>query len=164
MLTGLIFAACLVVICLFVVFIRSRMAPTYSVAVNEIPEVVSQLQRSAGHGHFAVLMFVPPSSTDGESVNLQYSTENGIAGLDWILIGAPNIADKAKVIETASKFGYRLEEREMNEVPYLRMTGSGISELGLKIITDLYKIDPNTRLDMITEGFKWESPVYRSRK
>ena len=140
------------------------MAPTYSVAANEIPEVVSQLQRSAGHGHFAVLMFVPPGSTDGESVNLQYSTENGIAGLDWILIGAPNIADKEKVIETAAKLGYRLEEREMNEVPYLRMTGSGISELGLKIITDLYKIDPNTKLAMITEGFKWELPVSSSRK
>jgi len=155
----LILIGCLVVVFFLVSFVRRRLAITYSVTANEIPEIISQLQRSAGHGHFLVIMFVPPGSTDGETANLQYSTENGIAGLDWILIGARNIADKAKVIETASKLGYQLEEREMNEVPYLRMTGSGISELGIKIITDLYKIDPNVKLDMITEGFRWEPPA-----
>jgi len=156
---ALIIIACLVGISLIVLLIRSRIATTYSVAANEIPEVINQLQRSLGYGHFAVLMFVPPGSTDGESVNLQYSTENGIVGMDWVLIGPRNIADKAKVIELATKLGYRLDECDMNNVRYLRLTGSGISDLGIKIIKEIYKIDPNTKLGMITEGFEWEPHV-----
>jgi hypothetical protein len=152
----LIITAGLIGIVLLMFLVRSRIAPTYSVAASEIPEVISQLQRSAKDGHFAVLIFVPPSSTDGEAINLQYSIEGGVVGFDWVLIGPRNVADKAKVIEIASKLGYRLEEREMNNVHYLRVAGSGISELGARVIQDLYKIDPNTKLEMITEGFKWQ--------
>ena len=101
-------------------------------------------------------MFVPPGSSDGEAINLQYSIDGGVLGFDWVLIGPRNIADKAKVNEIASKLGYRLEEREMNKVHYLRVTGGGISELGARIIEDLYKLDPNAKLEMITEGFKWQ--------
>jgi hypothetical protein len=125
-------------------------------SANEIPEVVSQLQQSAKNGNFAVLMFVPSGSEDGAAVNLQYSIEGGVVGFDWVLIGSRNVADKAKVIEIAPKLGYRLEEHEGNNVHYLRMVGSGISELGLKIIEDIYKIDPNIKLEMITEGFTWQ--------
>src|SRR5260221_13876184 len=95
-------------------------------AATEIPKIINQLQRSPNDGHFAVLMFVPPGYTDGESVNLQYSIEGGVVGFDWVLIGPRNIADKAKVVELATKLGYRLEEHEMNNCRYLRMTGGGI--------------------------------------
>jgi hypothetical protein len=153
----LLIIAGLVGIGLLVLFLRSRVAPTYHVAAKEIPEVITQLQRSAKDGHFAVLMFVPAGSTDGEAVNLQYSIEHGIVGFDWVLIGPRNVADKARVNEVASKLGHHLEEREMNNVRYLRLTGSGISELGVTIIRDLYNIDPSTKLEMITEGFEWQS-------
>lgn len=152
----LIISAGLIVIALLVLLVRSRIAPTYSVTASEIPAVVSQLHRSGKDGNFAVLMFVPPGSSDGEAINLQYSIDGGVLGFDWVLIGPRNIADKAKVNEIASKLGYRLEEREMNKVHYLRVTGGGISELGARIIEDLYKLDPNAKLEMITEGFKWQ--------
>lgn len=152
----LIITAGLIVIALLVLLVRSRIAPTYSVAANEIPAVISQLQRSGKDGNFAVLMFVPPGSSDGEPINLQYSIDGGVLGFDWVLISPRNIADKAKVNEIASKLGYRLEEHEMNKVRYLRVTGGGISELGARIIEDLYKLDPNAKLEMITEGFKWQ--------
>ena len=115
-----------------------------------------QLQRSAADGHFAVLMFVPPGSTDGQGVNLQYSIDAGVVGLDWVLNSPRNIADQAKISEFASKLGYRLEQHEVNNVRYLRVTGSGISELGVKIIKDFYKVDPSSKIEMITEGFKWQ--------
>ena len=147
---------CVVGIALIVLLVRSRIAPTYPLTARDIPEVISQLQQSSKDGHFAVFMFVPPGSTDGEAVNLQYSIEGGVVGLDWVLLGPRNIADRAKVTEFASKLGYRLDEHEMNGVRYLRLTGSGISELGTKIIQDFYRIGPDTKLDLITEGFKWQ--------
>ena len=125
-------------------------------AANEIPKIISQLQQSANDGHFAVLMFVPPGSADGESVNLQYSIEGGVVGFDWVLISPRNIADKAKIVELAAKLGHRLEEHEENNCRYLRMTGSGISEIGARVIQDVYKIDPNKKLEIMTQGFEWQ--------
>jgi hypothetical protein len=152
----LIISGALIGIAFLVLLVRSRIAPTYSVSANEIPEVIRQLQRSAADGHFAVIMFTPPGSSDHEAINVQYSIEGGVVGFDWVLINPRNVADKAKVIVIATKLGYRLEEREMNRVHYLRMTGNGISELGTRIIQDVYGIDPKKKLEMITEGFKWQ--------
>ena len=154
----IIIVACVVGVVLLVLLARKRVtiAPTYSVTSHDIPEVISQLDRSSQNGHFAVLMFVPPGSTDGEAVNLQYSIESGTVGMDWVLLGPRNIADREKISEFASKLGHPLDEREMNGVHYLRVTGSSISELGAKIIQDFYHISPDTKLEMITEGFKWQ--------
>jgi hypothetical protein len=148
--------ACVVGIALLVLLVRSRIARTYAVTARDIPEVISQLQRSGKNGHFAVLMFVPPGSSDGEAANLQYSIEQGAVGLDWVLLGPRNIADQKRISEFASKAGYRLDEHERNRVRYLRLTGSGISDLGAKIIRELYQIGPDTKLEMITEGFQWQ--------
>ena len=150
-----IVVCCLVLVVAAVLLVRSRIAPTYAVTSRDIPEVVNQLQRSAKNGHFAVLMFVPPGATDGLAVNLQYSIDGGVVGLDWVLISPRNIADQEKIKAFASKLGYNLDEHEMNKTRYLRVTGNGISELGAKIIRDFYTIAPEAQLEMITEGFKW---------
>lgn len=123
-------------------------------SANDIPKIISQLQAAAMDGSFAVIMFVPANSTDDEPVNLQYSIDDGVVGMDWVLAGPRNIADKAKVMELATKLGYRLEECCLAE-RYLRMTGNGISELGSRIIQDLYKIDADKKLDLVVEGFEW---------
>jgi len=125
-------------------------------AASEIPAVISQLRQSATDGNFVVFIFIPPGSTDGEVVNLQYSIDGGVVGFDWVLSGLRNIADKAKIVELASKLGHRLEERDENDCRFLRLTGSSISEFGARIIQDVYNIDPNTKLEIITEGFKWQ--------
>jgi hypothetical protein len=152
-----IIIACAVVIAVFVLLKRSRIVPTASVTSRNIQEVISQLDRSSQNGHFVVFMFIPPDSADGEAVNLQYSIENGVVGLDWVLLGPRNIADRDSVCQFASKLGYRFDECEMNGVHYLRVAGSGISELGAKIIEDFYHVNPDIKLELITEGFKWGS-------
>ena len=153
---ALIIIACLTGITFVVLLVRSRISPTYPVTVRDIPAAISQLERSSKNGHFVVFTFVPPGSTDGESVNLQYAIDEGVVGLDWVLISPLNTADRAGVSEFAAKLGYRFDEREMNGVRYLRVTGSGIPELGAKIIREFYKISPDAKLGMITEGFKWQ--------
>ena len=153
---GLIVACCVSAITLLALLVRSRVAPTYSVSARDMSKVINQLKGSGKNGHFAVLIFVPPGSTDGEAVNLQYSTEGGVVGLDWALVAPRNIADQKKVREFASNLGYRLEEHEMNNVHYLRVTDGSISELGTKIVEELYGVAANARLQMITEGFRWK--------
>ena len=62
-------------------------------------------------------------------------------------------------MEFASGLGCPLKECEMNNTRYLRTTGSGISDLGIKIICDFYKAGPDTRLDLIAEGFNWRTAI-----
>jgi hypothetical protein len=125
-------------------------------STDDIPKLISQLQQSAQDGNFVVFIFVPSDSKDGEPVNLQYSIDGGVVGFDWVLIGPRNIADKMRVIDYALSLGYRLEERNENGCRFLRTTGSGISELGAGIIQEVYKIDRNTKLEIVTEGFEWQ--------
>jgi hypothetical protein len=153
---ALIIIACLVGIGFVVLLIRSRIAPKYSVTASDIPRIISQLQRSGKDGDFAIIMFLPSGYTNGKSVNLQYSVEAGVVGLDWVLISPLNIANRERVIEFASKLGYRLDEHEMNGVRYLRATSGDISDLGAKIILEFYRVAPDNKLGMITEGFKWQ--------
>ncbi|HEY2082987.1 MAG TPA: hypothetical protein VGI88_09400 [Verrucomicrobiae bacterium] len=125
-------------------------------SAGDIPKVISQLQQSAQDGNFVVFFFVPPDSKDSEPVNLQYSIEGGVVGFDWVLIGPRNVADKMRVTDYALSRGYRLEERNENGCRFLRMTGNGISELGAGIIHEVYKIDRDTKLELMPQGFEWQ--------
>jgi hypothetical protein len=70
-----IIAAILIGIAFLFFLARIRIAPTYGISANEIPELINQLQRSGKDGHFAVLMFDPPGfSNDGNLTGNARST------------------------------------------------------------------------------------------
>src|SRR5205823_14876734 len=94
-------------------------------------------------------------SRDGDAVNLQYSVEHGTVGLDWVLLGSTNIADKEKVAAFAAQLGHPFSERVMNKVHYFRAEGGGLDRLGTSIIVELYGVPRNAQLGLITEGFEW---------
>jgi hypothetical protein len=100
-------------------------------------------------------MFESPLSPGGDAVNLQYSVEQGAVGLDWVLLGKTNIADKEKVSAFASQQGHPMTERVMNHVHYLRTEGRDLDKLGVSVIVDYYGIPRDAKLDLITEGFEW---------
>jgi hypothetical protein len=145
----------IVAIGLLILFIRHRRAIAYRVVSGEIPEVLAQLQASGMEGNRSVLWISPRDASVGDGINLQYSIDQGVVGLDWVLVGSRNVADKSKIAEMAAALGYQVEERERNHLLHLRVTGQGISELGMAIIRDFYNVSPATEIRMITEGFKW---------
>ena len=146
-----------VIVAVVVVFlIRRRIVPTRSATVEDIPSIFAKLA-TLKDGSFAVFMFDSPLSRGGEAVNLQYSVEHGTVGLDWVLLGSTNIADKEKVDAFAAQLGHPLSERVMNKVHYLRAEGSGLDRLGMSIIVELYGVPRDAQLELITEGFEWPS-------
>lgn len=126
------------------------------VAASDIPAILAQLEASGNEGNFIVFMFAPQDGAPGDGINLQYSIEQGVVGFDWVLIGPRNVADRDRIAEIATVLGFQLQEREMNQVRYLRVTGRGIADLGIAIIQDFYRIDPTAKVRMITEGFEWD--------
>ncbi|OGA36224.1 MAG: hypothetical protein A3G80_02465 [Betaproteobacteria bacterium RIFCSPLOWO2_12_FULL_62_13b] len=133
----------------------------YSIPIAHIADVVQQLRAKGKNAAFAVLMFDPPSSLPGSigSTNLQYSVENDSIGLDWILIGPRNIADKQALAEFMMDQGYEVVEREMNGVNYLRVEGHGIADLGTLIVTNFYQLQPQMEVGLLTADFDYE-PIH----
>ena|ERR1019366_4304345 len=139
-------------------FIRSRIVAPSSVTVIQIPAVVAQLRATGKNASFAVFIFTPHGAPAGENnvVNLQYSIEGGIVGLDWVLIAPRNIADKDSIAQFISRCGHPVSEREGNNVHYLRIESGDVQELGVKIATEFYHLAANGKVDLITEGFEWK--------
>jgi len=78
-------------------------------------------------------------------------------GLDWVLLGPRNIADKDKIMAFATERRHVVTERELNGVRYLRIEDDLISQLGAEIITEFYHIDQHGKVSLITDGFDWQS-------
>ena len=135
---------------------RSRgvtQGPTYATR-DQIPSIVSKLRQTGHDGSFVVFMFSVPANDDETLPNLQYSIEDSQVGLDWVLIAPPNIEDESRLTEFIKRNGYTVSKKDVNEVSYLRVEGSGIEELGIKILRDFHKLPADTRLGLVVEGFE----------
>jgi hypothetical protein len=133
----------------------------YDVTATDIPDIVAQLWATGKHSSFAVLMFSPPSprKLHDPVVNLQYSMEGAVVGLDWVLLGPRNCDDKARLVEFITQSGHTVMELEMNEVAYLRVEGNDIANLGTRIVTDFYHVAASATLGLLVSWFP-----YRPRK
>jgi hypothetical protein len=130
----------------------------YSIPLSETADVVEQLRTKGRLSAFAVLMFDPPEARPGphDPINLQYSLESDILGLDWILLGPRNVADKDQLICFIRSQGYAVEEREVNDVCFLRVEHGNLIDLGLSIAIDFYEQDLNAIVGLLVDGFDYE--------
>jgi hypothetical protein len=140
---------------LWILWLWRRSSTPCQVVSGEIPEILAQLEASGREGNASVLTVIPKGAPAGDGIIIQYSIHQGVVGFDWLLLGFRNVADKPRIAEMAAALGYPVEEREADHVRCLRMTGPGISDLGVAIIRDFYNVSPSTKIQMTTKGFKW---------
>lgn len=78
----------------------------FSIRPSRIPAVIEQLRQKGSEASWVVFMFYTsrPSVEEDNCPALQYSIQNGKVGLDWVLLGPRNIADKSR-IENSSQAG-----------------------------------------------------------
>ena len=149
-----------VVVFLVIVFTLAKkkiIAPEVKVKMADIPAIFEKLRAVAKDGSFAVFIFTPPEKmSQDEAINVQFSIEQGQIGFDWVLLGPSNIRDKEKFVQLAGRLGYKVVEREMNNVKYLRVEeGGSLPKLCEASIRDLYSISSEAELVLIPEGFTW---------
>jgi hypothetical protein len=154
----LVIVAVVVGLVLLYFLVRSRVVVPSSLAVGQIPTAVAQLRAAGKNASFAVFMFAPQGTpaNDNTTVNLQYSIEGGVVGLDWVLLAPKNIADKDAVAEFISSRGHSVLQREGNNVRYLRVESGDIQELGVQIADEFYHLGRDAKINLITEGFEWK--------
>lgn len=131
----------------------------YSIPLSETANVVGQLKATGRSSAFAVLMFAPPQSHPGpaETINLQYSIEDESVGLDWVLMGQRNIADKDELTAFIQERGYTVKERELNEVSFLRVEDGDLTALGLSIATEFYRQAMDTSVGLLVDKFVYQT-------
>ena len=150
----LLAAAALIVLLVYGRRSRARLAPT--VTVSDVPSVLNALQAAAEQPAFAVFMFHPPDRPPSrDPVSLQFSTEDGDIGFDWVLVGERNVQDEDRFVDFAREVGYTPVEREKHDVKYLRVTNGDLARLATEVVTVMYRAPATQPLDLIVEGFTW---------
>jgi len=154
-LTYIIIAIVVVAIIVMVARGKIGVADESTIRVSEIPAVFAQLKATGSEGSFAVFIPTPEQSDSDESVNIQFSIENGSTGLDWVLISPVNVRDREKFEDIArrSRFDYR--ETEMNGVRYLRTEDRKSDDLCIKLFSDIYSLTDQDAVGLIVESFEW---------
>lgn len=134
-------------------FWRARRDPGVqrkTVAVADIAKVFREISTQAVETSFAVFIIQRGESDD--PVEIQFSVEDGKAGVDWILMSPPNIEEKPKVIEYAVSRGFEWREKEMNDWQYMRIDDGDVAGLCMSLITDLYEAE---QVELKYGGFRY---------
>lgn len=136
-----------------------------SITTPMMRTAVDCLARMGRDGDWLVFMFYTPyesTETDDTCLNLQYSIEDGRLGMDWVLLGHRNAADREKVTMFARLRGHAVLGAEMNGVPYLRIEGGDIRSLGSAVAEELYGMSADSNIGLIVSGISlpagWQSP------
>ena len=140
-----------------------------SVCISQFPAIVAHLDANGMETSFAVFTLttkIDKENQNDDLINLQFAIEDGIVGLEWPLIRPRNIADKQRVLNYIAKRGYIVTERvqkfaetELFDMPYIRVEEGDIIDLGIRIATELYQIEPNDEISLLVDGF--EKPELR---
>ena len=134
-------------------------AKKYTTTPSQIPFVVEQLRAKGKKISYVIFDFEAQADFIGQSdntVNLQYALQDGVVGLEWVLICQRNIADKKRIIKFITQLGYNVTEHELNDVHYLRVVNGDIVNLGMRIVTEFYQLDSNAEVDLFVNGFNYK--------
>lgn len=129
----------------------------YTVQPVHLPHVLDQLELKGQHASWIVFMFetaLRSDQTQDRVLNLQYSIEKDVVGLDWVLLGERNIADQSNIATFAGARGHRVRQRELNGVPFLRVEDGRLAELGQGIIRDVYALGDEAEIGLLVDGFE----------
>ena len=107
---------------------RGQGIRTTNIPVADIGDVFRQISAQAVETSFAVFVIRVGEENEDDTVEIQYSVEDGKTGLDWILMSAANIEEKPKVTQYAVSKGVVWQEKEMNGWLYLRIEEGDLPE------------------------------------
>ena len=123
-----------------------------TIAVADVGKVFHEISAQAVETSFAVFTIQTGEESEDETVEIQYSVENGKTGLDWILMSPANIDEKQKVVQYAASRGVVWQEKEMNDWQYLRIEDGDLIGLCTSLIEDLYRVE---QVELKYGGFKF---------
>ena len=127
----------------------------FLVRLTDIEGGVKQMRKNAQDDTWMVFLaetFKISPKTKDRSLALQYSVNNEILGLDWVLLGERNAADAEEITTLAQTKGHCVKHLTENDVNFLRIEDGDIASLGLEILSDFYGVSRKAQLGLIING------------
>lgn len=127
-----------------------------SITPSQISAVLDQLRKKGGEASWVVFMFYTPRlsiNTADDCPNLQFSIQKGKVGLDWVLLGPRNIADKDLITKFITSKGHKVKVKEINEVSFLRVNEGDMAPLAISIVDDFYQMPIDADIGVLVSGF-----------
>jgi hypothetical protein len=140
---------------LLVAVFRGQPTPLPSVTLRDIARVLATLSATCKDGNFAVFLFAEADqapAADG-ALNVQLSLEGGRLGIDWVLLAPVNLESQSRFVAFFERMGHTIDRREMRRVKYLRVEDGHLAELLRDFLTTEFKVTPEQKMGLITEGF-----------
>jgi hypothetical protein len=165
--TGAVVLLLVLIIAAFV-FLQQRSSPEIetstlaatmaSVTLNDVPRVNSLLTRTMDDGRFAVVLFGPDGEAPApvDSLNLQFSIEDGRVGIDWVLLAPMDVNASDRVSAFFSAEDVPVRKLEMNNVSYMRVEEGDLITLFQDSLVQVFRVTPDQHMTLISEGFAFE--------
>jgi hypothetical protein len=125
------------------------------VNLDTVPTILKEVADSGKQGTFATFAI----EHNNDSINIQFSYEDGHVGLDWVLLGDANIQDKDKFEEHLKSQGIKFQSRILNNVSYLRVTQGDLAQICIDVLVKLYGIKKEDLFDVYYQGINLEKYV-----
>ncbi len=140
------------------VLAKPKNTTCHGIDIENILPIGYQLATEAKENSYTLFVFEENGDFQSDNqLNIQFSIEKKKFGLDWVLKAPRNIKDSAKFREFAEESGYKVEERKMNGVDYLRVEeGGSLFSLCKSVITELYGIPENAEICLKFSGISFD--------
>ena len=140
--------------------IEPEPSPELRMPVGQLPKLFRAIKTTGAEGSFAGVSVPPQGSRDpNESAYVQFSVEGGRVGFDWVLLSPQNLDDQSRFAAIARQLGHTIEEREMNDVRYLRVEDGDLPQLAATVLKQLYGVRARDSLLLQVEGLEWARPA-----
>jgi len=147
-----------ILVWVFAKLARTRVQPVAHATVAQIGAVFESLRAAPSEPAFVVISFnTPEQPRAADAVDLQFYKESGRVGFDWALESPRNLRDEERFLSFARSAGFLPRPMETNGVRHHRVDEGDVLRLCTGVITELYGCPPQTRVDLIIEGFELKS-------
>ncbi|MCX6141047.1 MAG: hypothetical protein NTX15_09505 [Candidatus Kapabacteria bacterium] len=128
------------------------------VTVADVEKVLDAVKSSAKVEVFAVFLIPSERGTKEDGLpSIEFSMENGVVGIDYVLLSKENVARRHEFVELAVSRGHHISEHEMASVPYLRVEDGNLSALLRAALTDVFGVHEKDNLSIVLEGVDYAS-------
>jgi hypothetical protein len=148
------FVGIAILVGVFVMLARTRVPEPARVTVAQIGSVFASLNAAAVGPAFAIISFnTPERPKASDALDLQLFKEHGRPGFDWPLSTARNLQDEELFLNFARTAGFLPRLMETNGIRHYRVDEGDLLQLCKSVITELYGQPPDTKIELIIEGF-----------
>lgn len=141
----------------------------YTATIQDIPKIYDQLISNGSNTSCATFAFfsqafLPLKMNKKEHIEIQYCIEDNDIGFDWVLIGDTKYRDQKTIESYFKKGGYEYSLKKINDVQYLRVVNGNLIKLLSGILTDIYGLKAQHKIELIAARFEVKGLDYSTHE